>query len=165
MRHAWNAVKLDDKWQLMDVTWASGGLDVRSKKYVRDFDAGWFLTPPQRFLLSHWPDDARWTLGETRPDKKEFVKAPVFYRRYTAAGLHLESPRTGTIGRKTTIRLRSSEPVTRLSAYLVDTDAYLDLPVMASGDLYSTELDLPKDARGPVIIKMGGGWISGLNRK
>lgn len=36
--HAWNAVKIDNEWQLVDATWSM------------------FLTPPTKFILSHYPN-------------------------------------------------------------------------------------------------------------
>lgn len=54
--HTWNAVKLDGRWQLLDVTWAIG---YGGKNKPDDF---WFLTPAHEFIYSHYPEDKKWTL-------------------------------------------------------------------------------------------------------
>jgi len=165
MRHAWNAVELDGAWHLVDVTWAAGGVDMRTRKFTRAFEAGWFLTDPAQFALSHWPEDAQWMLGIERPERKDFIQAPVYYRWYSVKGLRLESPRKGRIGRHTVIRIRSEAPLSPLSAYVAEADELLTLPVKTTGDRHTVQLDLPKDLRGPVIIKMDGEWLFAFNRE
>ncbi len=54
--HTWNAVKLNGKWQLLDITWA---ISYGSNNKPDDF---WFLTRPADFILSHLPEDRKWTL-------------------------------------------------------------------------------------------------------
>lgn len=56
VHHTWNAVKLKGKWQLLDITWAiSHGQRNRPNMY-------WYRTPPRSFILSHYPEEPRWTL-------------------------------------------------------------------------------------------------------
>lgn len=54
--HTWNAVKINGKWQLLDITWA---ISHGTKKNPDDF---WFLTNPSEFILSHYPANRKWTL-------------------------------------------------------------------------------------------------------
>src|SRR5690606_21751730 len=48
--HAWNAVKTNGKWHLIDVTWAAGGIDGATKKFVSKFNDSYFFTDPEVFL-------------------------------------------------------------------------------------------------------------------
>ncbi|MBM3415221.1 MAG: hypothetical protein FJY20_01990 [Bacteroidetes bacterium] len=76
VNHNWNAVFLEDKWQLLDVTWASGYINLRDGEFVRDYNDRYFLTAPEVFIKDHYPDDPRWTL---LPDDKvpdEFRHSP-----------------------------------------------------------------------------------------
>jgi len=54
--HAWNAVKVDGKWQLIDATWGAGMLDENGK-FIRRSNEQFFLTPPEKFVLEHYPSD------------------------------------------------------------------------------------------------------------
>ncbi len=54
--HTWNAVKLNGQWQLLDITWA---ISYGGKNSPDDY---WFLTKPADFILSHYPENQKWTL-------------------------------------------------------------------------------------------------------
>ena len=46
--HSWNAVKIDDAWQLVDATWGAGSLTTKDKKepgpiFVKRFNGHYFL--------------------------------------------------------------------------------------------------------------------------
>ena len=47
--HAWNAVKIDEKWYQIDSTWGAGSVD-NDGKYNREFEDYYFLTPPEEFI-------------------------------------------------------------------------------------------------------------------
>src|SRR5690606_31070044 len=53
--HAWNAVKVDGRWQLLDPTWGAGYLDEQ-KRFVRQANDQWFLVEPEIFIYSHLPE-------------------------------------------------------------------------------------------------------------
>jgi len=57
--HAWNAIRVNGRWALMDVTWAEGyaissGSGISSRK---EFNPFWFDTDPAAFVFSHLPED------------------------------------------------------------------------------------------------------------
>lgn len=54
--HTWNVVKLNDRWELLDITWA---VAHGQSNIPDDF---WYLTPPRDFIYSHYPEDTRWIL-------------------------------------------------------------------------------------------------------
>lgn len=83
--HAWNAVMIDGRWELLDCTWASG-LFYEGVGYRKKFDAFFFCTPPEQFLYTHFPEEARWQLVENPVSLEQFermpyLKAPFFTRR------------------------------------------------------------------------------------
>ncbi|MDX2191297.1 MAG: transglutaminase domain-containing protein [Bacteroidota bacterium] len=59
--HAWNAVKINDKWQLIDVTWGSGYVD-ENDNYIAQFTPTYFQQSPKQFILKHLPADPMWQL-------------------------------------------------------------------------------------------------------
>lgn len=58
INHAWNAVKLGGQWRLLDVTWGSGAMKP-DHQYVQREEDFYFLTPPEAFVYSHFPEDAK----------------------------------------------------------------------------------------------------------
>lgn len=59
--HAWNAVKCDGQWKLMDVTWGSGFLNGRN--FVRRREEKYFLPDPARLARTHLPFDPIWQMS------------------------------------------------------------------------------------------------------
>lgn len=59
--HAWNAVRVDGKWLLVDATWGAGyGNAVNGKlKSTQKFDDYWFATPPDEFIYKHLPENKK----------------------------------------------------------------------------------------------------------
>jgi hypothetical protein len=56
-KHAWNAMKIEGAWQLVDVTWASQKTGVRE---------GFFIVPPEQFIETHYPSHSSWQFMEGR---------------------------------------------------------------------------------------------------
>ncbi|EAS19457.1 conserved hypothetical protein [Flavobacteria bacterium BBFL7] len=68
--HAWNVVKIDEKWFLVDATWAS------KNEYSKERDEFWFMTKPEHFVYSHFPENENWTLLKNGMTKEEFDLLP-----------------------------------------------------------------------------------------
>ncbi len=60
--HAWNAVRLNNEWKLLDATWAAGGVDGGKNTFKKKFDETFFLLSADSFLLTHYPIDPMWQL-------------------------------------------------------------------------------------------------------
>lgn len=97
--HAWNGVRIDKKWYLLDVTWAMGGdfsvfekmENIRDyKKTIRErqrtkthqtvdpkrlLNNVWFLTAPDRMIETHFPNDIKWQLLDEPITPKDVFKA------------------------------------------------------------------------------------------
>jgi hypothetical protein len=93
--HAWNAVKINGSWYLMDCTWGAGYVSGEGK-YVRKFDDHYFMTPPSQFIFSHFPDEARWQLLDEPLSKEEFQNLVYLESDFFNLGLML-GQRNGTI--------------------------------------------------------------------
>lgn len=80
--HAWNAARLEGRWQLLDATLDDptirGDGDERSA-YRTDY----FLVPPEIAGLDHWPFLGRWQLTDARPSRDTFRRQA----RLATAGL------------------------------------------------------------------------------
>jgi len=59
--HAWNSVKIDSTWYLLDATWDSN-LKGSTGAFEQKFGHDYFLTPPKYFITNHLPADPHWQL-------------------------------------------------------------------------------------------------------
>ena len=78
--HAWNAVKLNKKWYLIDVTFASGYIDLNKVKFVKHRNDRYYLTLPSIFILDHHPIDSQWQLLEKPFDINSFINNAKYNR-------------------------------------------------------------------------------------
>ena len=77
--HAWNAVKIRERWVLLDPTWASGASDADCQQVNREFAPFYFDPPPAKFVLFHLPTDSQWQLTSPVINKDDFRNLPVFH--------------------------------------------------------------------------------------
>lgn len=61
--HAWNAIKIDGQWRLVDTTWGAGY--VRNGRYVKVLTETYFLAPPEQLMFTHFPLNEAWQLQST----------------------------------------------------------------------------------------------------
>ena len=59
--HAWNAIQINDGWQLVDATWDSQHLKMPSAFYQK-FDSDYYFPEPAIFIVNHLPADPQWQL-------------------------------------------------------------------------------------------------------
>ena len=99
--HAWNAVKLGNKWQLIDITWDAGYVEGRT--FIKRYTTQWLSLSPAQFIYSHLPEESRWQLlgeKEIRTGEK-FVEEPYLPGLFFEYGLKFgkEEPKyTNKIG-------------------------------------------------------------------
>jgi transglutaminase-like putative cysteine protease len=86
--HAWNAVKIDGQWLLVDATWDDPVTEDGSQKLSETY----LFTPPQLFGLDHRPDDDAWQLVAKPLSIGDFARQPLLSPRAGELGLVLETP-------------------------------------------------------------------------
>jgi hypothetical protein len=108
--HAWNAVKIDGRWELLDPTWGAGHV-TGNKKFVQEPTDEWFLVSPDIFVHSHLPEKKEWQLLQNTLTRAEFDVLPEVKPRFFALGLELLEPKTQpvTCQGEVDFRLRSSQ--------------------------------------------------------
>jgi transglutaminase/protease-like cytokinesis protein 3 len=93
--HAWNAVKINRKWYLVDATWGSGY--TNAYKWVQQFNDTFFFTNPDEFILTHLPSEPEFSFTNNSVSKKEFYNAPLYEKAFFRNNLELFSPLKGVL--------------------------------------------------------------------
>ncbi|CAM1347580.1 transglutaminase domain-containing protein [Tenacibaculum halocynthiae] len=101
--HAWNVVKINNKWVLMDATWASGA--VINGRWQPNFNEYFFNFPKKHYLKTHYPKDKKWLFG-MKFSKKEFYDQPIYSSDFLKTNLELLGPLKGIIKTKNTVLLK-----------------------------------------------------------
>ncbi len=93
--HAWNAVKLHEKWMFIDATWAAGyAINGDWKKEFNDY---YFNIPTERLSLSHFPSEKKWRKGLGVSSLLEYYEQPIYHNPFLTTDLEIISPKEGII--------------------------------------------------------------------
>ena len=93
--HAWNSVKIDGVWRLIDATWGAGHINLKKEKFYHHFNPLYFDTPPKLFFTEHYPAKGLWF--DTIVDKNEFLKAPLINDNILNGKYQIMEPKNGVI--------------------------------------------------------------------
>ena len=126
--HAWNAVKVNGQWRLIDATWAAGIVSENEEddpafkpRFTREFKEFYYFAPPERFALNHYPSDIRWSLVSRLPVYQDFIQSPLPTLEFLEGSLHEISPKTALleakVGDTLTFRFRATYPVLHVGFY------------------------------------------------
>lgn len=74
--HAWNIVKIEDCWYLVDCTWDSGYMSGGNS--VQSYTTDWLFLRPEQFACSHLPTDSRYQLIQPPLSLEKFSALPDF---------------------------------------------------------------------------------------
>lgn len=98
--HAWNAVKVGSKWQLVDATWAAGyAINNQWKKHYTEY---YFYPKPSELLRTHYPDNTSWQLIKNPISKKTYATQPIIGQGFFSKNLQLITPKKGLLQSKST---------------------------------------------------------------
>ncbi|MBA3459789.1 MAG: hypothetical protein H0T46_07500 [Deltaproteobacteria bacterium] len=84
--HAWNAVKIDGTWHLLDATWDD------TSDSTTEVSTTYLLTPPKLFRHDHLPEEAAWQLVAVPLTAGEFARQPLLSPSVGRLGVVLEAP-------------------------------------------------------------------------
>lgn len=85
--HAWNAVKIDNKWLYVDTTWGAGA--ESNGRWVRRFNPYYFNIPKKKYFQTHLPEDSLWILRVGRTNKEKFYKQPIYSHEFLKSNVTL----------------------------------------------------------------------------
>ncbi|MDF0589688.1 tetratricopeptide repeat protein [Candidatus Methanocrinis natronophilus] len=117
--HAWNAVRIDGTWCLVDATWGSGSIDPE-EKFVGDLEEFYFLTAPEKLVWTHLPDHQSWQLLDEPLSKAEFEALPYPKAAFFNNQISILDPIKGTIDYdgEASVNLSAPEDVVFIAALL-----------------------------------------------
>lgn len=144
--HEWNAVKINDKWELIDVTWAAGSVSMETGKFQTEFNDGYFFTNPALFYLNHFPDDKRLLMVDK--SAQDFAELPLYYGPYVQANYEFASPEKGIISAASgsvLFQIIDLPSNTRISYVFTNEGKIRDIEPKRSGN--ATEFLIPLSAR------------------
>ncbi len=95
--HTWNAVQINGEWKLMDPTYASGYLDIRSNEFIRKHTEHFFFTDPEDFAKHHHPVNPEWQLLKNPISIQTFYSAPYYFPKFFEKGIELSSKTSGIL--------------------------------------------------------------------
>jgi transglutaminase/protease-like cytokinesis protein 3 len=111
--HAWNAVQINNKWYLLDATWASGYSNAAVTNFKKEYDDYYFLTPPDKLINDHFPLDSKWTLISHPLTINEFYNQPYLFPAFRKYKIKSYKPSEGLIvtkvGSKISFELETDE--------------------------------------------------------
>ncbi|MFD0965018.1 transglutaminase domain-containing protein [Pseudofulvibacter geojedonensis] len=152
--HAWNAVRINNEWKLIDATWSTGNSRKVPNKF--DFSDEYFFTPPENFILTHYPDKKEWQFLKKTISKETFYYNPIFHGTYFNSGLKINQFHKGLIKikDKKSIKLNFTEiDSTRYYSYKFNNQKFSnDLTFKREKNSYFVDIPLPSKRPRELII-------------
>jgi hypothetical protein len=125
--HAWNAVKIEGRWHLLDATWGAGYLNAQGR-FVRQLENHYFLTDPQQFIYDHLPEETPWQLLERSVSPQEYRELVHMRPAAFRSGMKAKSHRKGTFAAKGEALLTFSASTSALFLATLETGEGRELP-------------------------------------
>lgn len=104
--HAWNAVKINNKWIYIDATWGAGA--EFNGKWIKKFSSYYYDIPKRSYFKTHLPDETVWKLKVGRIDKETFYKQPIYSNSFLNSNIELNNLQDGVlhINKKSEIQIK-----------------------------------------------------------
>ncbi len=152
--HIWNAVKIDGRWDFVDVTWAAGAIHSGTGKFVADFSHAYFAPEPGLFFTNHFPVEEKW-----RPNglqASEYANLPLFHPAYLNDPFSIKGPSSGVLpsGRTAVFEIENSRE--QSIAYTLSRDRTLrEVALTSRGDHTVFEIPITARERGHLTLFVG----------
>ncbi len=109
LNHAWNAVKIEGSWYLLDATWGAGHLND-NKRFAKSFTPHYFLTPPEEFIYDHYPEEKRQQLLARPLTMDEYLSRVKLWPRFFESDIGLISHNLASFQSGSRLKMTFSTP-------------------------------------------------------
>lgn len=82
--HKWNALKIKEKWLLVDPTWGAGY--VENGKYHSRYSSFFLFAKPEELAYTHFPQDSRFQFVKKPLSKEQFINQVFLNHLYFSSG-------------------------------------------------------------------------------
>ncbi len=114
--HAWNTVKVNNQWMVLDATWAAGY--VLNGKWVKKYNEYFFDMPPKKIGKTHYPDSKKWKIIWNSGPIEKFYNQPIYAHRFLSSPMEVMNPVEGKIytndSRDIVLQIKNLSPEIRL---------------------------------------------------
>ncbi|KAL3862548.1 hypothetical protein ACJMK2_008508 [Sinanodonta woodiana] len=87
-RAEWNAVLINEIWCLVDTFWGACEIVGKSTTELKySYDDYYFLTDPEQFIYTHFPDVSKWQLLDKSISMRKFRKQACLKQRFFELGM------------------------------------------------------------------------------
>lgn len=86
--HAWNAIKINDQWQIVDTTWD----DLDQGRSSTSYRAQYLMPAPEVMIVSHFPEQAAWQLINPALSESAFEGQPILKPRLFEENIKILRP-------------------------------------------------------------------------
>lgn len=152
--HAWNAVKINKEWKLLDTTWAAGVVTGEKPVFAFKFNDGYFFSTPDVFFLNHFPDDKKWLL--TNKTEEDFANLPLYYGNYLAEGYEFLSPQMGTFSNQQqgiiSFKIKNIKPGDTVHYAFSRDKAYREVKLAQNDGITAFDVPLAANSSGTLTI-------------
>lgn len=126
INHSWNLVSIKGKQYLVDATWGHGYANS-----YEDITYHYFLTPPELFINSHYPESILKSLLTKPIALNKFLEAPIYYWFENERIVKLVLPKKGNLGtvsgRKIEFELLSDKVISSVAVQIGSKNYYPEL--------------------------------------
>ena len=131
--HAWNAVKINGEWLLVDATWGAGFAEggrgqLRSRKAFTPY---WFNVNKYEFLFLHYPAVSKWMLIPQAVTLKQYEEMPLVQPAFFQMGFEARNILDQALAKTLPKQLAEVYP-TKYHLKLVDFPLSATIPAAAS---------------------------------
>ena len=132
VNHAWNSVRIDGAWYLLDTTWGAGS--VKDNRFVPGYKPYYFATTPEEFINNHYPEDKGWQLLDKTYTRAEFDNLPSIASRFYSLGIKLVSHKNYQVStsNRLDIELKIPQDVVAIAELKQDGQSFLDNSILVN---------------------------------
>ncbi|WP_299624712.1 transglutaminase domain-containing protein [uncultured Tenacibaculum sp.] len=102
--HVWNAVKVNNKWMMIDATYGAGY--ISKNIWIKKFNDTFFDAKKKVLNGTHYPGDPKWRRFLGQKELREFCQDPVVKSAYFKHNLDVLEPKQGVIDLKNKSHLK-----------------------------------------------------------